>query len=137
MVFLSFISPPTQIQSSSDRDVVQSACPYLVLPNKRLPSGARARATGLGICRWHAPKRSPHVLHQKLRAHPRSTMLLRRKASTLALITPIRSARDKFTCPRCALLAARTKSFQDISSEQVRQCVLDDVTPESREWLPQ
>src|ERR1017187_315645 len=120
MVFLSFISPPAQVQSSSDRDVVQSACPYLALANKRLPSGARAKATGLGICRWHAPKRSPPVLHQKLRALPRGTLVLRRKASTLALITSNRSARDRFTCPRCAPLTSRTKSFNDVNSKQVR-----------------
>src|ERR1017187_1235240 len=48
MVFLSFISPPTQVQSSSARDVVQSACPYLVFPNKRLPSGATGEAHWVG-----------------------------------------------------------------------------------------
>src|ERR1035438_2666293 len=111
MVSLSFISPPTQVQLSPDRDVVQSAAHTSFFQLNGFPSGARARATGLGICRWHAPKRSPRVLHQKSGALPRGTLPLRRKASTLALITSIRSASP---------LTFRTKSLNDVSSKQVR-----------------
>src|SRR5271165_4264984 len=98
MVFLSFISPPTQVQSSSDRDVVQSACPYLALPNKRLPSGARAGATGLGICRWHAPEGSPRVLHQQLRAPDGARKLPLRWA------VPTKTGARRWWCAETALV---------------------------------
>src|ERR1035441_496871 len=111
MVFLSFISPPTQVQSSSDRDVVQSAAHTSFFQINGFSAAHGREPLRLGICRWHAPKRSPRALHQKWHALPRGTLLLRRKASTLPLITSIRSANR---------LTSRTKSFNGVSSKQVR-----------------